>query len=112
MRVLVRLLGHARLELRCKEVELELPQEASIHDAVARLLEMLGTRAEEALVNRVHGGYSVLFSLNGHSADPAALLSDGDVVTLLPPMAGGELRALDPKVCLLKATALGDEAHV
>ena len=112
MKVLVRLLGSARLELQRKEARLELPEGASVADVVEGLVTLIGHKAEDALVQPTHRGYTVIFSLNGHPVEPTASLSDGDTVTLLPPMAGGAPMAVDLKVWLRKPLAPGDEAHV
>ena len=107
MRVSVKLLGYLRIDLGQKEVDLELPEGASISDGLVRLVEELGPAASRALV-RPAGGYNVLFGLNGRAVEPSTPLSDGDVVTLFPPSAGGSDRLTMAVGVIRKGVILGD----
>lgn len=88
MRVGVTFLGYLRLELGRKEVEIDLPEGASLDEAIGRLVELLGPAAESALLSP-RQGFNILISVNGRAMEPSAILADGDRIALFPPSAGG-----------------------
>ena len=81
MRVKVRLFAAPREALGVSELELDLPQGATVADLIARLVEehpVLGTyvRFMNVAVNRAYTGMQTR-------------LRDGDEVACLPPVGGG-----------------------
>jgi molybdopterin synthase catalytic subunit len=87
MRVRVRYFAYVRERLGVSEEWLELPGGADLQ----RMWEALGAR--HPVLAALRGRLTV--ALNQESAGPEAVLSDGDEVALLPPVAGG---AGDPQV--------------
>ncbi len=66
-------------------MELELPADASVGDALERL---------RGLTN----GVSVVMAVNREYADPEARLHPGDELALIPPVSGGSVSALHVRV--------------
>src|SRR4051812_46842863 len=76
MKVRVRLFAGLRERAGAREVELELPDGASVADALERLADVArGTR--------------VVLAVNREYATPDAVLSPGDELALIPPVSGG-----------------------
>ncbi len=67
--------------------ELELPEGSSLADLLGELGRIHGPRLTSAMAGRV------LVLVNGRSAEPSRAgevrLSDGDFVSILPPVSGG-----------------------
>ena len=89
MRVTARLYGAARVALRRRETELDLPEGATVAALVGELVRQLGPIAAEYLLDARGRGYGVAFAVNGEAASATATLTEGDTVSLLPPTAGG-----------------------
>jgi molybdopterin converting factor subunit 1 len=84
MRVTVRLFAAARERAGCDRLELDLPDGATVADAVARLASDLPPLA--AILPYCQT------AVNQAMADAQARLSTGDELALLPPVAGGQDR--------------------
>jgi molybdopterin synthase catalytic subunit/molybdopterin converting factor small subunit len=85
MQVSVRLFAGLRERAECDIVELELPEGASVGDALARL---------ENLVD----GFPVVMAVNQEYADREVLLQPGDELALIPPVSGGSVGSLHVRV--------------
>jgi molybdopterin synthase catalytic subunit len=81
MRVRLLLFAGLREAVGKKEHVLELADGASLRDAVAR--------AEAELPPLLHWHGRLMLSRNGERAAPDALVRDGDLIALLPPVSGG-----------------------
>jgi molybdopterin converting factor small subunit len=98
VKVTARLYGAARVALRCRETELDLPEGANVAALVEELVRQLGSVAAEYLLDARGRGYGVAFAVNGEAASAAAILHKEDIVSLLPPTAGGAAdHWLDPR---------------
>jgi len=82
MRITVRLFAILRERAGVERLELELPSEVSVAEA----LELLGGRPEIGDVLAA-GGFAT--AVNLEYAPPGRLLSDGDELALIPPVSGG-----------------------
>ena len=80
MQVRVRLFAALRERAGTAEVELDLPDGASVADAMARLGEVVD-------------GVTVVTALNQEYTDADAQLSPGDELALIPPVSGGSSTA-------------------
>lgn len=89
MRVTVRLYGAPRVALRTKEREVTLPEGATVADLVQQLVDEMGPLARTYLVDSKGRGYGVAFVVDGEGALPDRRLSEGSIVALMPPTAGG-----------------------
>ena len=85
MEVRVRLFAALRERAGADEIELQLPDGASVSDALASLGDLTG-------------GVPVVMAINREYADPAARLQAGDEVALIPPVSGGSVDALYVRV--------------
>ncbi len=101
MHLTVKLFGSLREEAGAKELELELPDGARVVD----LRELLADRYP--ILERL--GDRIASSVNLEMADADQVLSDGDEVAFLPPVAGGSGAAI--KLCTISDRSL-DEAEV
>jgi MoaE-MoaD fusion protein len=81
MRIRVRLFAVQRELAGARELELELPEGATIEDAWAALVDRLPILAP--------GRPSIRFARNAAYAAPATVLADGDEVAMIPPVSGG-----------------------
>jgi molybdopterin synthase catalytic subunit len=81
MQVMVRLFAALRERAGRPVVELELPEDACVADALARLVGLTE-------------GVPVVIAVNREYADPAERLRPGDEVALIPPVSGGSVAAL------------------
>jgi molybdopterin synthase catalytic subunit len=85
VRVRVRLFAMQREIAGAREVELDLPAEASIEDAWSALVARFPRLAP--------GRAAVRFARNGAYTDAATALADGDEVAMIPPVSGGSTEA-------------------
>jgi molybdopterin synthase catalytic subunit len=85
MEVRVRLFAALRERAGADEIELQLPDGASVRDALASLGDLTG-------------GVPVVMAVNREYADPAARLQAGDEVALIPPVSGGSVAAMHVRV--------------
>jgi molybdopterin synthase catalytic subunit len=85
LRVRVRLFAMQREIAGAREVELDLPAEASIEDAWSALVARFPRLAP--------GRVAVRFARNGAYTDAATALADGDEVAMIPPVSGGSTEA-------------------
>lgn len=76
MKVLIRLFAGLRERAGSDQVELELPEEARVRDALARL-------------QGITAGVPVVMAINQEYADQDAILRPGDELALIPPVSGG-----------------------
>lgn len=79
MTVTVLLFADLRVAAGRAELQLPLPEDATVRTAAEHLERSLGDR-------RLAG---VMVAVNEHYAAPATALTDGDVVAFLPPVSGG-----------------------
>lgn len=77
----MRLYGPARVVARASALDVEVPQDATVADVVHALFERV-----PALVWR--NDPAVIF-VNGTVAEPGSLVRAGDIVSLVPSVAGG-----------------------
>jgi molybdopterin synthase catalytic subunit len=85
MEVRVRVFAGLRERAGADELELDLPDGATVGDALARLHD-------------VTGGAPVVMAVNRTYADSADVLRPGDEVALIPPVSGGSVEALHARV--------------
>jgi MoaE-MoaD fusion protein len=85
MRVSVRLFAVLRERAGAGEIELELPDGASVGDALAQ-------------VRALTDGVPVVMAVNREYADASARLSSGDELALIPPVSGGSVDSLHARV--------------
>ena len=94
MKLRVQYMGQLRTAAGRSEEEIELPESTSLTTLLSKLASRLGDGAAPHLVTAAgHAQGGLLIVVNGsaiaapHAA--ATLLRPGDIVTLLPPIAGG-----------------------
>jgi molybdopterin synthase catalytic subunit len=85
MQVRVRLFAALRERAGREELELELPSEARVSDALAQ-------------IDWLTGGLKVVMAVNREYADGDAVLHSGDELALIPPVSGGSVGALHARV--------------
>ena len=85
MHVRVRLFAALRERAGAEEIDLELPEGASVADALSRM-------------QGVTGNLRVVMAVNQEYADESALLSAGDELALIPPVSGGAVQAMHARV--------------
>ncbi len=85
MHVRVRLFAALRERAGAEEIDLELPEGASVGDALKRM-------------HGVTGDLRVVMAVNQEYADESALLSAGDELALIPPVSGGAVQAMHTRV--------------
>lgn len=85
MTITVRYFAVQREQLGRRSEQLELPAGTTVAAAWARLVELYGVLAPATAAIR--------FARNGHYADGAETLADGDELALIPPVAGGSAGA-------------------
>jgi MoaE-MoaD fusion protein len=104
-RIRVRLFAVQRELAGTRQVELELPKDASIETAWLALVEL-----HPALAS---GRAAVRFARNGVYADSSELLRDGDELACIPPVSGGADDPADPgrpeRIIELRAEPFGLE---
>lgn len=82
MRVVVRLFASYREAAGLGRIEIELPPDATVKDAIAEIVRRHPLIAE---------GRTVVIALNRDYVNADAALSDGDEVALIPPVSGGAM---------------------
>jgi molybdopterin synthase catalytic subunit len=85
MHIHVRLFAVLRERAGAEEIELELPDGASVNDALSEL-------------QHVTDGIRVVMAVNQEYADPGLELRPGDELALIPPVSGGSVGALHARV--------------
>lgn len=70
-------------------LEAELPPGSTIGGLLAYLLETYGETVRQRLVQKSDGAPFVTFLVNGEQAGLEHILSPGDKVVIVPPIAGG-----------------------
>jgi molybdopterin synthase catalytic subunit len=85
MHVHVRLFAVLRERAGAEEIELELPDGASVNDALSKL-------------QHVTDGIRVVMAVNQEYADPGSELRAGDELALIPPVSGGSVGSLHARV--------------
>lgn len=70
-------------------LEAELPPGSTIGDLLAYLLETYGEIMRQRLVQKSDGAPFVTFLVNGEQVGLEYILSPGDNVMIVPPIAGG-----------------------
>ncbi|HEX8744268.1 MAG TPA: molybdenum cofactor biosynthesis protein MoaE [Thermoleophilaceae bacterium] len=86
MEVTVRLFAMLRERAGASEVTVELPERASVRDALAAL-------------GGLTSGLPVVMAVNREYASEEAVLSEGDELALIPPVSGGEAVTAHARVC-------------
>ncbi len=91
MKITVQLLGQARHLAECDQMEVEVPDGASVDDLVPELTAGASDRLLTVLAEDQKLRRSVMAILDDETIDPAArdVLKDGAELSLLPPMSGG-----------------------
>ena len=89
MQVHLRLFSHLRVALGRRDLDLELPEGATVATVLERLRSMVPSELESMISGGAEGGYRLVVLVNGRRTGPDKLLQDGDVITLLPPLGGG-----------------------
>jgi sulfur carrier protein ThiS len=90
------MVGGLRAHAPQREFGVKLPDDASLHCLVERLREQGGPPIYEWLgePGTTDAPKRVLLLVNGHfvfpSGDPEAILKDGDVVSVMPVISGGQ----------------------
>jgi len=91
--VKVEVLGYLRAITGKKEVDVELKGKNTIDELVQTLSGHYGRAMTDAMVAPTSGEFMVLILVNGKDIDflekSKTLVSDGDVVTIIPMTAGG-----------------------
>ena len=91
MRVKVQLFATLRDLVGKREVELFLPDAATVHDALIQLIAQQPRLASEMSTDRLIGSVNIF--LNGRNIlaldGPSTPLQEGDVLNLFPPLGGG-----------------------
>jgi MoaE-MoaD fusion protein len=85
MQVSVRLFAVLRERAGAGKIELDLPEGASVGDALEQ-------------VHALTEGVPVVMAVNHEYADPSARLSSGDELALIPPVSGGSVGSLHARV--------------
>jgi len=85
MQVSVRLFAVLRERAGAGKIELDLPEGASVGDALEQ-------------VRALTEGVPVVMAVNHEYADPSARLSSGDELALIPPVSGGSVGSLHARV--------------
>jgi MoaE-MoaD fusion protein len=85
MQVRIRLFAMLRERAGAPELELELPDDARVQDALDR-------------VSTITDGIRVVMAVNQEYADAQAPLHAGDELALIPPVSGGSLRTVHARV--------------
>ena len=88
MHIEVKLFSHLRLELG-RSLTVEVPDDATVAVVMDHLGTLASSELESMILDRERGGYRLVALVNGRRTTPEAPLTDGDVVSLLPPLGGG-----------------------
>jgi molybdopterin converting factor small subunit len=91
MRINVRFAGYFRTLAERSSIDLEMPRNATVEDALAQLNDICEGRFQKAFYSD-QGGNRVpncLFLIDTQVVDRDANLQDGNVLAIVPPMAGG-----------------------
>ncbi len=90
MRIAVRYMAQLRQATGVSAEEVELPDACSVGDLLARLAGRHGEPLRRLLLDRDGATQpTILVFVGDEQAGDRAVLADGDVVTLLSPIAGG-----------------------
>ena len=89
MRVTVDYLFPTGLTQESGPLDAELPSGSTVGDLLAYLLETYGETVRQRLVKRSDGAPFVTFLVNGEQAGLEHILSAGDKLMIVPPIAGG-----------------------
>jgi len=94
MKLRVQYMGQLRTAAGRSEEEIELPESTNLAALLSQLASRLGEAAAPHLVNaagHAQGGLLIVVNGSAIAASHAAttVLCPGDIVTLLPPIAGG-----------------------
>jgi molybdopterin synthase sulfur carrier subunit len=81
VKITVRYFAQARELAGLREESIELPSTFHVQEAVSRIMETHPRLREMQQITRV--------VINGRMTDENVVLNDGDVVVLVPPIAGG-----------------------
>jgi molybdopterin converting factor small subunit len=90
MKVIVKYMTQAKQAAGASSEVVDLPGACTVAELVARLVEWHGESLRYLLLNA--DGYvqpALLLFIGDEQASPQTVLTDGDVVTILAPMAGG-----------------------
>ena len=87
MRIMFKPFGPLRRLLKENLIEIEVPSGSTVREVISRVIEIGGPNANRLIMNgpRISGNLIVL--LNGK--DVATLVSEDDVVSILPHVQGG-----------------------
>lgn len=89
MRITVDYLFPTGLTQESGPLEAELPSGSTVSDLLAYLLETYGETVRQRLVRKNDGTPFVTFLVNGEQAGLEHILSTGDKLMIVPPIAGG-----------------------
>jgi len=87
----VRFAGFFRSLADCSSLELEMATDATVEDALVQLNDMFAGRFHKVFFSH-EGGHTApncLFLIDTEVVDRDVILQDGNVLAIVPPMAGG-----------------------
>lgn len=88
MKILVRFFSRVKEIVGEREIQLELEDGAKIRDLLETLIKLYGLTFKEEVLDKA-GKPIVALMLNNEGVNLEAELKEGDVVSVLPPIAGG-----------------------
>jgi len=93
MRINVRFAGYFRTLAERSSLELEMAREATVEDALAQLNDTFEGRFQKVFYADESGSTvrNCLFLIDTQVVDRDAILQEGNVLAIVPPMAGGQL---------------------
>ena len=88
IKVKVKLFSIIRIQVGTSELELEIPDNATVQELL-NYLESIYEKELDNVFRSKNGHYTFSVKVNGQNADISELLKDGDTVVLLTPVCGG-----------------------
>jgi molybdopterin converting factor small subunit len=89
MQITVESFGIIRSVLGERRQQIELPEGATVFDAIEKLLEKGGARARKLILSPDGKSLKVLVMLGGKSIGPETVLQDGVEISLMLTIGGG-----------------------
>ena len=87
--ITVKFFSYFCLTTQKKEMQLEVSEAATVEEAVIKLIAIFGNDLKNELIDKKSNSILAICSVNMKKVTPDTVLSENDILLLLPPLSGG-----------------------